>query len=109
MVNLVLNLYTDNEINENIIKDNILIKNPVIFFIDDKTGSSMYKVLNLCRAYHKDILTLRYFDLDRTFAYLYSFPNLSSKQILFMAPMLRKSDATLYAKQLLSLLNKTVA
>lgn len=104
--NITLNLYSNNDIPDDVIKKNIFNRNPIICFLNDHTGESVYKVLNLSRVYSKNILTLHRWDLARTFAYLYSFSDLSSKQILFMAPIELKNDAIRYANSIKQLLEQ---
>lgn len=106
MVNFTLNLYNNKEIDEKIIKNNIFARNPIIFYINEQTGESIYKILNLSRVYSKNVLVLHRFDLARTLAYLMSFKQLKHKQILFMAPVGLKKDATLYSHNLLQLIKQ---
>lgn len=109
MIDLTLNLYTDAKIDDAIIRKSIFSKDPIIIFLDNTTSDSVYRTLNLSRAYSKNVLTLRRFDINQAFAYLLSFSDLNSKRILFMAPASSKNSAVKYAKQLISTLEAATA
>lgn len=107
MIDLTLNLYTNAKIEDTVIRKSIFSKDPIIIFLDDTTCDSVYRTLNLSRAYNKDVLTIRRFDINQVFAYLLSFTDLQAKRILFMAPASSKNAAVNYAKQLISTLEST--
>lgn len=103
---ITLNLYDNEQLPPQVVKQRIIDKDPIIFIIPRGMANAIFSTVNIADEFQKSMYILESFNIARAFSYLYSFVNILDKQIMIMAPKYRANEAKALAVNIYRLCNQ---